>query len=290
MMRMHISDITSVSLAGGGNRCWWQAGVLEVWQHSGRLAAKRFAGTSAGAGVAAAALCGNLMQAIEACRAAYASNPSLWLGKRHAWFAQEEIYPAWVSSFVTDAGLARMRASNSELMVGICRLPRFLPNWVGIGFGMAAYLIDKYGASSLHPRLAARLGLKLELHAVHEAPDTKQAAHLLVCAAAAPPFIATRWLQERPAVDGGFADNAPRLPLSKQDDRQLILLTRHYAKLPLSFYFEGRNYLQPSRKIPVSTWDCTASADIMAAVELGRKDGLAALSGFTTSKLAERAA
>jgi Patatin-like phospholipase len=251
MTRIQISEVTSVSLAGGGNRCWWQAGVLEVWQHSGRLAAKRFAGTSAGAGVAAATLCGNLVQAIEACRAAYARNPSLWLGKRNAWFAQEEIYPAWVSSFVTDEGLVRMRASHAELIVGICRLPSYLPNWLGIGFGMAAYLIDKYGASALHPRLASRLGLKLELHSLHAALDTAQAMHLLVCAAAAPPFIATRWLQ-----------------------------TRFYPKLPQSFYFEGRNYLQPSRKIPVSTWDCTASADIMAAVELGRKDGVVALNGF----------
>jgi predicted acylesterase/phospholipase RssA len=285
MMQIQISDVTSVSLAGGGNRCWWQAGVLEAWQHSGRLAAKRFAGTSAGAGVAAATLCGNLMQAIEACRVAYARNPSLWLGKRNAWFAQEEIYPACVSSFVTDEGLARMRASRLELSVGICRLPRFLPHWLGIGFGMAAYLIDKYGASALHPRLASRLGLRLELHSLHAALDTAQAKHLLVCAAAAPPFIATRWLQERPAVDGGFADNAPRLPLSEQDDQQLILLTRYYPKLPPSFHFEGRNYLQPSRKIPVSTWDCTASADIMAAVELGRKDGAAALNGFVVPNL-----
>jgi predicted acylesterase/phospholipase RssA len=280
MPTVDISELSSVSLAGGGNRCWWQAGVLEVWLQSGRLHAKRFAGTSAGAGVAFAALCGHLPQAIEACRDAYAANPSVWLGKRKAWFAQEEIYPAWVASFMTDSNLLQLRASGYELMVGIGRLPRLLPNFVGIGLGMAAYLIDKYGAAALHPRLAASWGLTIELHPLHKALDAAQAAHLLVCAAAAPPFIATRTLHRRAAVDGGFADNAPRLPLSRGDDQQLILLTRHYAKWPQSFCFEGRNYQQPSIKIPVSTWDCTSSADIFAAFELGRKDGAAALGGL----------
>jgi hypothetical protein len=52
----------------------------------------------------------------------------------------------------------------------------------------------------------------------------------------------------------------------------LVLLTRHYPKRPSIFQYGGRTYLQPSRPVPVSTWDCTAKATVIDAFTLGYKD------------------
>lgn len=160
---------------------------------------------------------------------------------------------------------------------GGARLPAAMPTWAGVALGTMAYVIDKHGLSHPHPRLPRWCGLRMELHPLHELQCADAASHLLVSAAAAPPFIASRSLHGKPALDGGFADNAPRFPLSSRDPPQLMLLTRHYPKRPPLFTLEGRTYLQPSRRVPVSTWDCTQGTDINAAVALGRRDALDAL-------------
>jgi predicted acylesterase/phospholipase RssA len=272
-----VEHYTTITCAGGGNRCWWQAGLLDAWAQQGRLQARRFVGTSAGAGVAAAVLCDTLQEAIAGCRAAYRDNLSMWRGQRGAWFAHDTIYPAWVRSFMSESGLTRFKDSGAELHVGVARLPRALPNWTGLGLGMLAYMIEKYGTKQLHPRFAQWCGLRMELHPLHTAATLERAIHLLISGAAASPFVASRQLGGQLAVDGGFADNAPRLPLTGTDDAHLVLLTRHYPKRPTLFQFEGRTYLQPSVRIPVSTLGCTLHTDIMGAIALGRRDGAAAL-------------
>ena len=125
MEPLALDTYGTVSLAGGGNRCWWQAGVLEVFLDSGRWQAQRMSGTTAGAGVAAAALCGALAVAVEHCQCAYAENVSMWRGRRGAWFAQEDIYPRWVRSYLSSQGLAQLRRSGTQLWVGVpgCRPP-----------------------------------------------------------------------------------------------------------------------------------------------------------------------
>jgi predicted acylesterase/phospholipase RssA len=276
-MAQALESFDTISLAGGGNRCWWQAGVLDAWLSSHRLQAQRFVGTSAGAAIAAATLSGTLPQAIDNCRRLYAENPSVWRGRSGAWFAHEVIYPAWINSYLCDAALTRLRNSGKALWVGVGRLPRALPVWTGVLLGTGAYLADKYYGTHLHPKLASWCGLRSELHNLNTVPDRQAGIHLLISAAAAPPFIACRHLQGRTAVDGGFVDNAPRLPLDESNCAHLMLLTRHYPKRPLMFYFQGRTYLQPSMPIPVSTWDCTRRTDIMAAVVLGQQDGVNAL-------------
>jgi hypothetical protein len=51
-----------------------------------------------------------------------------------------------------------------------------------------------------------------------------------------------------------------------------VLLTRHYPNHPEVFQNNGRVYWQPSRQIPVSTWNCTGKATVDAAFELGYAD------------------
>ncbi|WP_289831725.1 hypothetical protein [Crenobacter oryzisoli] len=45
------------------------------------------------------------------------------------------------------------------------------------------------------------------------------------------------------------------------------------------FRWHGRNYWQPSARVPVSTWDCTSRTTIREAFALGEQDAIAALHG-----------
>lgn len=92
-------------------------------------------------------------------------------------------------------------------------------------------------------------------------------------AAAAPPFLRAQRIGGRPAIDGGYTDSAP-IPLQSDAERSatLVLPTRHYAHLPVLFRWRGRMYWQPSRPVPVSTWDCTIRATVQAAFDLGAQD------------------
>ncbi len=268
---VEVESFSTIVLAGGGNRCWWQAGVLSQWLAQDRVRARRFAGTSAGAGVACATLGGTLEAAVAACQRLYGANHANYNEAQRA-FAHETIYPQWVQSFMTPAALARLATPPLEMLVGVARLPRHLPPVLGIGLGMLAYLADKFVISSIHPRLPGWFGYRAELHALHHLNDATQAQGLLVAAAAAPPFMAPRELNGRLAVDGGLCDNAPRPPFAAPAERQLVLLTRHYPQRPSVFEHQGRWYMQPSRPVPVSTWDCTLRTDISHAIELGRVD------------------
>ena len=82
-------------------------------------------------------------------------------------------------------------------------------------------------------------------------------------------------LEDAVKAAGGYTDNAPIVVQSAlEKTATLVLLTRHYPKRPSIFQFGGRTYLQPSRPVPVSTWDCTAKATVMPAAfnSVARKD------------------
>lgn len=82
------------------------------------------------------------------------------------------------------------------------------------------------------------------------------------------------------ALGGGFVDSAPVIGLSavrhsSAPRHTLVLLTRHYPKLPRWFKWRGSDYWQPSQKVPVSTWDGTAKTTIQATYDLGLQDAWA---------------
>lgn len=105
-----------------------------------------------------------------------------------------------------------------------------------------------------------------------------EALDVLAAAAAPPPIMAAQRIGDRWAFDGGYTDNAP-IPDQSPAQRQktLVMLTRHYSSKPSVFTIKDRTYWQPSRPVPVSTWDCTDKATVTEAFELGSRDAEAAL-------------
>jgi predicted acylesterase/phospholipase RssA len=278
-----FSRADTLVFAGGGNRCWWQAGALRNLMEHGMCLPAQLIGTSAGAAVAASFLAERADTALQACLRLYADNPKIFdwsaLSKLKLKFAHQHVYPAWVEAFLNAGTFATLRHSSSRLTVALTRPARFLGAGGSVAVGILAYLVDRYLWNSIHPRLPRLLGLRQDFIVLNDCSDIEMAQSLLIAAASAPPIMSARPIGGAHAIDGGYTDNAP-IPLQSEMERSgtLVMLTRHYPKLPPLFTWLGRTYWQPSQRIPVSTWDCTPKTTVREAYDLGARDSARALS------------
>lgn len=270
--------IHTLVFAGGGNRCMWQGGLLEHLLSQGLNLPRQLVGTSAGAAMAASFLSAGPRVALEACQKLYGANMQLWMGqglqKLRLQFAHQHIYPAWLESFVSARHFEAIRQSATQLKVAVMHPTRWLGLKGSVLAASAAYLLDKK-MHSIHPRLPRWLGLRLGFYSLNHSASAEAARGLLLGAAAAWPFMHPQRVAGRWSLDGGYVDNAPLPPQSEAERAgTLVLLSRHYPRLPSLFQWHGRTYWQPSQPVPVSTWDCRASmvADTSAAYELGLRD------------------
>jgi len=276
---LDLSRFKVIVCAGGGNRCWWQAGLLRVLADHGLGLPPMLVGTSAGAAIATAWATRSIDRAFESCKRLYGQNAQVfrWRPKMHeARFAQTLIYPEWVGSVLDKSGYEALLGLSSKLSIAVTRPSLWLGPRISVALATLAYMTDKAFGGKLHPTTLARLGLSHEFFVLQESTDLKEAHRLLVAAAAAPPFIPGQTLVDQKAFDGGYVDSMPIDPQSALRST-LILMTRHRPELPVRFKHNGRTYWQPSAPVPVSTWDCTPSATVDLAFQLGQTDASNAL-------------
>lgn len=282
LSRLDLANIRTLIFAGGGNRCWWQAGAVTQWLEHGWQLPQQLVGTSGGAAVATACLTTGAQTALDACVNLFGGNSRMldWRGlsRFKLRFAHQHIYPAWLSAFINAETFDALRVAPSKLRVAFTRPARMLGLGGSVAAGTLAYLVDKHLWNRLHPRLPRLLGLRHEFHELQQCANLADAQNLLVAAAAAPPFLSSQRITGNHAIDGGYLDNVP-IPPQTTIERAgtLVLLTRHYPKLPTLFRSNGRHYWQPSRRIPVSTWDCTSRATVREAFALGQQDAMHSL-------------
>ena len=276
------AGLSTLALAGGGNRCWWQAGAISRLLEAGWPLPKQWVGTSAGAAIATACLTTGPEAALAACRELYGQTNRIfdWRGMRRGRlkFAHQSVYPAWLDAFVNEKTFGQLRTCGASLQVAVTRPSRLLGLVGSVALGTVAYLVDKKIWHSIHPRLPGRLGLRQEFIDLTLCGSASDAHSVLLAAAAPPPIMPALRLTGGYAFDGGYTDNAP-IPDQTQAERigTLVMLTRHYPTRPPLFRFHDRLYWQPSRPVPVSTWDCTKRATVDTAFRLGYDDAHAML-------------
>jgi predicted patatin/cPLA2 family phospholipase len=274
---LRLDNFDTLVFAGGGNRCWWSAGIITHLLDHGWKLPPLLIGTSAGAGIATALITSSARDAIASCKRLYEQNEQLvdWrlLTRLKLKFAHQHIYPTWLESFTSDHHIDRLRSASSELMVAITRPSKFLGLSGSLVAGSIAYMADKKIANSIHPRFPRYLGLRQEFLNLKSAVNGQAARVLLQAAAAAAPFMLAQRINGGWGFDGGYADNAPIPPQTEeQKAKTLVLLTRHYPGLPAIFQWNRRTYWQPSQKVPVSTWDCRPGTTVDDAFDLGLRD------------------
>jgi predicted acylesterase/phospholipase RssA len=260
--------------AGGGNRCFWQAGFWsEAAPALGLGEVRRVAATSAGAAIACVLFAGRLGEGLAHFRSTVAANPrnlypgNVFLGQPV--FPHAALYRRALLAVIDAGALARLHGG-PELLVPVTRAPRWLGARTAFAVAGVADALEQAVLPSVHPRLARRLGFAAEYIPVRRCPSPEALADLVLASSCTPPFTPALAHGGRPALDGGIADNVPAAAVHADDGPTLVLLTRRFARLPRH---PARVYVQPSVPVAVSAWDYTDPAGIQAAFDLGRRDG-----------------
>lgn len=267
-----------VVFAGGGHRCWWQAGFWDVVAPAIALRPRLIAGVSAGAATACLVYANDSHNALDYYQQRLRGRPrnAYWgnLVRRGApVFPHNEIYREALRHLIGGSAFARLRANAPPIRVQFARIPRWLGPRSAVALGLLAYNLEKYTTRPLHPTFGRRLGFTQELALVQDCASDEELISLIIASSCTPPFTPIEYRGGRPTIDGGLVDNVPVSALDDHEASTLVLTTRRYPKHPQLFVRGRRLYVQPSRKVPVSSWDYTAPEAYRQAYALGRHDG-----------------
>ncbi len=269
----------NIVFAGGGNRCWWQAGVVEVLSQHPCWRAQRLIGASAGAGIATAFATGRLQESLITASERFNATPrnfewrELLKGQRP--FMMPRIYPDWIGSFLDEIDLEKLKKIGLKIEVVITRPIPYLPLTLSTLLALGLYASEKFWLKNFHARLPHHLGFRAEYLDLAQSVDLADARTLLLASAAAVPITPIHRVGGRAALDGGFYDSIP-LPQDRQGDADtLVLLTRHRADLPQMFTHQQRVYLQPTHKVAAINMDCTSGTKVQLTYAQGRNEALA---------------
>ncbi|SFE85172.1 patatin-like phospholipase family protein [Roseivivax sediminis] len=256
-MAQAFKSPTQLVFSGGGLRCFWQGGFLDVVCKEHRIEPERVTGVSGGALSAVGFLSGREHDLYdEMCRAFREQRVN---HNAHSLFDEDdggltphqEIYCAVVDR-VIDAEAARRIAEGPQLQILIAHPPASkLPASSGTAMALA-YQSELYIKSSPHFGWAEKMGLTWQLVDANKAAREGELNHLVCSAATIPPVFKPPHWDGKPVIDGGMADQAP-MPDPDEGDTT-ILLTRRYRNLRDD---PRLTYIAPSKETPADKIDFT---------------------------------
>jgi predicted acylesterase/phospholipase RssA len=265
-------------LAGGGNRSFWQIGMLDVL---GDILFPRVAAISAcSAGAAAAVLLAS--DSVERARRVFAEERKhirrnfdvTKLFRRERPLPHERVYRTTLRDAIGERGLERIRSRPFAIRILSAEPPPALGGALGLAAGLAAYQIEKLARpTALHPTVAPRLGFRPHIHDARDCRSLDDLVDLVLASSATPPFTKTGAYAGARLLDGSLIDNAPAFAVDELPgiDRSIVLLTRPYPASATGAR-GNRLYLAPTVPVPAHRWDYRASAPIDDTIVLGRRD------------------
>ncbi|WP_186017611.1 patatin-like phospholipase family protein [Burkholderia gladioli] len=267
-----------VVFAGGGNRCWWQAGFWDVAQPALGIRPRVITGISAGAATACMLYTSNSQWVMRYYLDALRGNTrnAYWgnLLRGKPVFPHYRIYRQALVDIYGER--FTQLADAPEIRIGVSHVPRWLGARSAVAAGLIAYNIEKYIRKTLHPTLGQSLGFRPEFVRAQDCAHVDELADLILQSSCTPPFTPVLRRAGRPVLDGGMVDNVPVGGLDATPGRVLVMVTRRYPR-PQRFTVahgeQTRLYVQPSAKVPISSWDYTSPGQMQHAYDLGRRDG-----------------
>jgi predicted acylesterase/phospholipase RssA len=256
----------SVVFAGGGHRCWWQAGWWETVAPRVDLAPKRIAAVSAGAATACLVFANESDTALAYYREKLgfdAKNAywNRWREGRSAVFPHEGIYRAALKELLGGDRFTRLQRDAPEIRVAFARPPTGVPATASLALGLMAYNLEKYIRRPLHPAAGKKIGFRGEYRTIQSCVSEQELIDLIIASSCTPPFTAVQYQGGEVTIDGGLVDNVPVESLDDVENsgssRTLVLLTRRYPKHGDVFEVGERVYVQPTRKVAATPWDYT---------------------------------
>jgi len=274
-----VSRDLALTLAGGGNRAFYQLGLLDRWWD--RLADRVgiISSCSAGACMAVIFLSGRRRETYDywVRRKAHVQRNFEWWrllrGQRPT--PHYPIYRDTVRFALADGGFDRLRAQAFPVIVLVAAPPRWLPIPVSVPLGLAVYSLERaLRPGHLHPGAGRRLGFRPIAVDLRSSPTPEAAADLVLASSATPPFTPLGSVEGRPVMDGGLVDNAPAFVAEQHGPwhHHLVVLTRKYPDRSI-----GRRgtrwYVCPSERVPADRWDYTRLEPVAETIALGERDG-----------------
>ncbi len=286
------SQFDQVVLAGGGNRCWWQAGFWHVLNERIPQSPKKLIAISAGAATAC------LFYARPGKGGAewglnYYAQALAGIKKNANWenlfsskpvFPHHELYRAALKNILCGGFDLIKKAPTIE--IGLARTPSWLGPRLSVALGLTVYNLEKYLKKSLHPTLGKTIGFKREFIAAQNCSTEDDLIDLILQSSCTPPFTPVMYRSGQAVLDGGLVDNVPidglsPSPQGAPKSEVLVLLTRRYSQ-PDYFVNElpglRLTYIQPSSPVPISSWDYAHHELMPLTYRQGRADAELAFS------------
>lgn len=267
-----------VVFSGGGLRCYWQGGFMDVVRDALDLDPDRITGVSGGSMSAAGYIAHRGHEMLERMCEAFRQTDSNFnmddLDEEHGRTPHQRIFHDVLNDVLTDDAVAGI-AEGPSFQVQIARPPSHeVPGISGTAM-TAAYEAELHIKSSPHFSWAEKLGMKAELVDARAAARDGRLVELIEAAVTIPPVFRTPEWDGAPVVDGGMTDQAP-MP-DPNEGRTLVLLTRQYRRLPDR---SDRLYVAPSDETPADKIDFTDPEKLRQTWDLGMRDGEAFLKNW----------
>lgn len=265
----------TIVFAGGGTRCFWQAGFWTALEPALERPPQRLLGVSAGAIVACGSQGGVVDRFLAHSRATFDANPrnfhlaELVRGRNpfpHPSFVREA-----VDAIFDAEALARLRRG-IPVHVLAARLPARVPTALASSAVQLAYVLERRVGRRLHGDWGTRIGFRPHWEAAGDCRSTTALRDLILASSAIPPAFGVQRLGGLRMMDGGFVGNALIEFEGVDPGRRLVLVTRKDWPVPAPR--PDLVYARPSRAVPVSKLDATSGARVEAAFELGVEDGV----------------
>ena len=268
-----LPQFENVVFAGGGNRCFWQAGFWSSAAPELGLKPSHVCAVSAGAAIACALFSGTFERGFAGYKEAIAHNHrnlylrNLW--RRQPMFPHGKMYRNAILGSIDQGALSRLH-TGPEIRVLMSRPPRWASDRMALLLGAVAAGLDAIDKDAVHASAGSRMGFKPLLVPVRDCATPDALADLIIASSCVPPLTPQARRNGMALFDGGLVSNVPIEGIAHQGGTTLVLLTRQFDKLPR---IAGRTYVQPSQPIPVGAWDYTDGAALQSAFDLGRRDG-----------------
>lgn len=267
-----------ITFAGGGNRSFYQFGLMLRWRERLLPRVRAVAACSAGACVATLLLSGrdHLVGEFWRRRCHGLRRNFDWgrllAGRRPT--PHGELYRELLLFAFADGGLDRIRSQPFPILVLTAAFDGRMPTFAAALLGLCAYTLDQGRRGATGRRsFARRAGFRPAVFDARSCETPDELADLVIATSATPPFTPLGRLRGHRLLDGGIINPAPYFLAEEHRgvERSLILLT---SPSPAGESYDGtrRLYVSPGERLPIGTWDFTRPDLLAETVERGERD------------------
>ncbi|HEV2860136.1 MAG TPA: patatin-like phospholipase family protein [Pyrinomonadaceae bacterium] len=268
--------------AAGGNRSFYQLGLMRRWRDKLLPRTGVIAACSAGACMAVLSLTGREAEAEE-----------FWNGRREGltknfeWgrllrgerpTLHERIYRETLLCALDGGGFERVRSQPFPVYVLTTGYPKRLPPMLAALLGLWAYKLDSGPRRGAGRKVsyASRAGFTAVAYDARACDSASMLADLIIASSATPPFTAVGRVAGRRLLDGGIISTVPIFLTDSVPGvtRRLVFMTSPLSGTSRAGAADNIFYAAPSAPLEVATWDLTKPELIEKAIRTGEEDAV----------------